>query len=141
MDSNETVLLEQIASQQRIIDGLRYRLANSAELQARVDILQKECNLLRDTREELALKVERLRETHRRLKETIKELREKQRGKATDTMPKTLAGWSIQKSGGYYRAFRRVGGKIHGIHLGVTLEGAEQKINAKSGMSVVKVNI
>jgi len=43
-----------------------------------------------------------------------------------------IAGWSVQKSGGFYRAFRRIGGKMCGVYLGKTLDGAETKIKAKA---------
>ena len=42
-----------------------------------------------------------------------------------------IAGWSVQESHGYFRAFKRIDGKMKGIYLGKTLEGAEQKIRAK----------
>jgi|GEM_PF-6786532 len=42
-----------------------------------------------------------------------------------------VAGWSVQESHGYFRAFKRIDGKMKGIYLGKTLEGAEQKIREK----------
>jgi hypothetical protein len=42
-----------------------------------------------------------------------------------------IAGWSVQESHGYFRAFKRIDGKMKGIYLGKTLEGAEQKIRGK----------
>lgn len=44
----------------------------------------------------------------------------------------TVAGWSIQCSGGFYRAFKRVNGKIEGVYIGKSLNSAESKIEAKA---------
>ena len=46
-----------------------------------------------------------------------------------------IAGWSIQESGGYFRAFKKVAGKLQGVYLGKNLDGAEQKIMAKEKSS------
>ena len=45
--------------------------------------------------------------------------------------PCKIGDWNIVKSGGYYRAFRRIDGKVCGIHLGKSLRGANRKIRAK----------
>ena len=45
--------------------------------------------------------------------------------------PCKIGDWNIVKSGGYYRAFRRVNGKVRGIHLGKNLKGAKRKIRAE----------
>lgn len=42
-----------------------------------------------------------------------------------------IVGWNVQESLGYYRAFRKVGGKMKAVYLGKNLDGAEQKIMAK----------
>lgn len=42
-----------------------------------------------------------------------------------------IAGWSIQKSGGFYRAFRRIKGKMQGVYIGKNLDDAESKIRMK----------
>lgn len=42
-----------------------------------------------------------------------------------------IAGWNVQESGGYFRAFKKVAGKLQGVYLGKNLEGAEMKIRAK----------
>jgi len=41
--------------------------------------------------------------------------------------------WSVQKSGGYYRLFKRIGGKVRGIYLGKSFDPvkAREKIAAK----------
>jgi hypothetical protein len=41
-------------------------------------------------------------------------------------------GWTVAKSGRYFRAFKKIGGKLHGVHLGASIEGAEEKIKAKA---------
>jgi hypothetical protein len=42
-----------------------------------------------------------------------------------------ISGWSIQQSGGFYRAFKRVSGKIEGVYIGKNLDDAIEKIEAK----------
>jgi len=42
-----------------------------------------------------------------------------------------IGGWSIQESKGYFRAFKKVAGKLQGIYLGKDLTDAETKIKAK----------
>ncbi|MFH0996333.1 MAG: hypothetical protein V1844_12700 [Pseudomonadota bacterium] len=44
-----------------------------------------------------------------------------------------ISGWTVAESGGYFRAFRKMGGKMKAVYLGKNLEGAEQKIHAKQG--------
>ncbi|WP_028323125.1 hypothetical protein [Desulfatirhabdium butyrativorans] len=42
-----------------------------------------------------------------------------------------ISGWSIQQDQkGYYRAFKKIGGKLRGVYLGRSLEGAEKKIES-----------
>lgn len=48
-----------------------------------------------------------------------------------DKQKMIIAGWSVQESRGYFRAFRRIDGKMKGVYLGKTLEDAEQKIRSK----------
>ncbi len=43
----------------------------------------------------------------------------------------TVLGWSVQQSGGFYRAFKRVSGKIEGVYIGKDLSSAESAIQAK----------
>ena len=45
----------------------------------------------------------------------------------------TINGWNVQHSGGYFRLFKRIGGKLHGIYLGKKCDEdlAKEKIKAK----------
>jgi hypothetical protein len=47
--------------------------------------------------------------------------------------PLNISGWTVTKSGSYYRAFKKIDGKLRGIHLGKTLENAAEKIAKKAG--------
>jgi hypothetical protein len=42
-----------------------------------------------------------------------------------------IAGWTVAKSGGYFRAFKKIKGRVYGVHLGRNLANAEAKIDAK----------
>ena len=84
------------------------------------------CELLNNDEELDSVKqeVNRLQELRHSVKQSkVKQLKPKQ--------GLTIAGWSIQHSGGYYRGFRRVDGKIEGVHLGKNLDNAESRIAAK----------
>ena len=50
-----------------------------------------------------------------------------------------ISGWSIQESKGYFRAFRKMGGKMYAVYLGKTLENAEAKIGMKE-QQITRVN-
>jgi hypothetical protein len=50
-----------------------------------------------------------------------------------------ISGWSIQESKGYFRAFRKMGGKMYAVYLGKTLENAETKIELKE-QQITRVN-
>jgi hypothetical protein len=50
---------------------------------------------------------------------------------------KNIAGWNVTPYRGYFRAFKRIGGKLHSLYLGKTLDDAESKIKTKqSALSV-----
>jgi hypothetical protein len=42
-----------------------------------------------------------------------------------------ILGWTVAKSGKYYRAFRKIKGRVRGVHLGKDLTDAEMKIAQK----------
>lgn len=42
-----------------------------------------------------------------------------------------ILGWTVAKSGRYYRAFRKIKGRVRGVHLGKDLTDAETKIVQK----------
>ncbi|WP_028323317.1 hypothetical protein [Desulfatirhabdium butyrativorans] len=42
-----------------------------------------------------------------------------------------ISGWTVAKSGRYFRAFRKIKGRVYGVHLGLSLDDAETKIRAK----------
>lgn len=44
---------------------------------------------------------------------------------------KKIGNWNVVKSGGYYRAFRRIDGELKCIYLGKDLRGAAQRIKAR----------
>lgn len=63
----------------------------------------------------------KIRELENAIHETEKNQPEKQKIK--------VGNWNIVKSGGYYRAFRRIDGKIHGVYVGKKLNKARDKID------------
>jgi len=42
-----------------------------------------------------------------------------------------ISGWTVAKSRGYFRAFKKVAGKQIGVYLGKTLDDAAEKIEAR----------
>ena len=49
-----------------------------------------------------------------------------------------VGNWNIVKSGGYYRAYQRIKGKVHGVYVGKKLNGARAKIDAWEAKFFVK---
>jgi hypothetical protein len=47
-----------------------------------------------------------------------------------------ISGWSIQESKGYFRAFKKVAGKMKAVYLGKNLDDAEMKIRNKEKQMV-----
>ena len=45
-----------------------------------------------------------------------------------------IGGWTIQQSGGYYRAFKKVNGKMFAVYIGKNLDDAAAKIEAKAAL-------
>jgi hypothetical protein len=69
--------------------------------------------------------------TKKAQQETIKTNEQSKDTLNNDKQKMIIAGWSVQESHGYFRAFKRIDGKMKGIYLGKTLKGAEQKIRDK----------
>lgn len=53
----------------------------------------------------------------------------KQSVKQSEGAGAALDGWSVQRSGGYHRLFKRIGGRVRGIYLGKTFD--REKARAK----------
>jgi len=54
----------------------------------------------------------------------------------TDMPVKTsinISGWTVTKQDKYFRAFKKIQGKVYGVHLGKNLDDAAAKIEAKEG--------
>ncbi|MBF0102284.1 MAG: hypothetical protein HQK77_15390 [Desulfobacterales bacterium] len=53
-----------------------------------------------------------------------------------------ILGWSVQFSNGYYRAHKRINGKLKSIYLGKNLNDVEKKIELKSNITqdVTQIN-
>ena len=53
--------------------------------------------------------------------------------RSTPLSGNNIAGWTLKESGGYYRAFRTIAGKVHGVYIGKTAdpEIVKSKVSAK----------
>ena len=73
---------------------------------------------------EKLLKMDRIKkELNKELNKVKQELLVKQKDKQQETSKGiNIDGWSVQKSGGYYRMFKKINGKVHGIYLGKYLD-------------------
>lgn len=69
--------------------------------------------------------------TPERQKAVIYHLNEAIRMMEPERTALNIAGWTVAKSGGYFRAFKKIKGRVHGVHLGLDLTNAETKIEAK----------
>jgi len=108
---------------QEQIDGLNEKLNNEQELNEKlntqIDGLNTRLNTLDGLNEKL----------NNGLNVPVDGLNTKLN--TSDAPVKSIAGWTITQYDKYFRAFRKIKGKVHGVHLGRTLTDAEQKIQAK----------
>jgi hypothetical protein len=111
------ILLE-LNKQLNNIERLNNELNNNVELKTvkqELEQVKQELNRLKELNTELNNQLE--------LNITVKQETVKQ--------GLNIAGWNVQESGGYFRAFKKVAGKMKAVYLGKTLEDAEKKIQAK----------
>jgi DNA repair exonuclease SbcCD ATPase subunit len=110
------------------IDGLNNQLNNEQELNDRLNNqvreLNNRLNTLERLNEKLNNEIERLNNTEGKLNNMDVEhgLNKKL----------NIEGWTVAKSGRYFRAFRKINGRVVGIHIGLTLAGAAEKIKEKA---------
>jgi len=74
---------------------------------------------------------EALRKAQDRIAQLQAEILKYQPGKGTAAQ--NIDGWTVQHSGGYFRLFKRINGKLHGVHVGRVLDEdvARRKIQLK----------
>jgi len=85
----------------------------------------------KNTQSELKNCKKELRQARKRIDELEMEL---SKYKPQDgTAPHNINGWNVQHSGGYFRLFKRVNNKLHGIYLGKKCDEdlARKKIRKK----------
>ena len=132
-----------------------------AEVKHRLSIREAELNTkvkqLDEVIQELANKQEELNAVSQRLDEVKQELtRAEELSRVSHTgadrlskvnqggevkQKLTIAGWNIQQDGhGYYRAFKKISGKLYGLYLGRSLRGAEDRIKAREAEVRQRVN-
>jgi hypothetical protein len=103
------------------IDGLNNQLNDRLNNQVRE--LNNRLNTLERLNEKLNNEIERLNNTEKKLNNMDAEQVKSRLN---------IEGWTIAKSGRYFRAFRKIKGRVVGIHLGLTLDGATEKIKEKA---------
>jgi predicted nucleic acid-binding Zn-ribbon protein len=80
----------------------------------------------------------KLEEAEKRIKELENSIIEIEETKKTEKKKIKVGNWNIVKSGGYYRAYQRIKGKVHGVYVGKKLNGARAKIDAWEAKFFVK---
>jgi len=92
--------------------------------------LDKDLISVKQLNSELENELNKVKQTNTELQEKLNRVKQIDQQKSTDQEKKNVDGWSIQKSGGYYRLFKKIAGKVHGIYLGKTIneEIAKKKI-------------
>jgi len=115
---------------------LFYEAGLNAGLNETIDGLNNERRLnteLNNQIHELNNEIERLNAELKVSGSGLNNIDEKLNNLNTETAKSmNIEGWTVAKSGRYYRAFRKINGKVHGVHLGLSLDGAAEKIRAKT---------
>jgi predicted nuclease with TOPRIM domain len=130
--------------------GLNTGLNNSAELNTvkhELEQVKQELSILQELNTELNKELELNNSVKHELNEVKQQLNNqirlnselnKEQGLNMPVKQETvkqklnnIAGWNIQESGGYFRAFKKMGGKMKAVYLGKNLDDAETKIQAK----------
>ena len=98
--------------------------------------IEAELDKVREEREALKAEIKTLKKENNTLKGELKKVRQ-ELGKGAKKPPQRIEGWSIQAPGKkpYYRLYRKIGNKLHWIHIGRTFDTglARQKIKAYPG--------
>jgi hypothetical protein len=116
---------------------LFYEAGLNAGLNETIDGLNNELNNERRLNNELN---NQIHELNNRLN-TLEGLNSRLNNVDTETVKSmNIEGWTVAKSGRYYRAFRKINGRVQGIHLGLTLDGAAEKIRAKAAQISVDLD-
>jgi len=71
---------------------------------------------------ELQKELNKVKLKNKELYDRLNKVKGVDKKESTDQEKKNIDGWSIQKSGGYYRLFKKIAGKVHGIYLGKTID-------------------
>ena len=116
------------------IAGLNDKLNNEQELNKKLNTQIQELNNRLNTLEGLNAKLNIELVKYRLNVSDDTKLNERLNNIETEPVKSKLniAGWTVAKSGKYYRAFKKIKGRVHGVHLGKNLDGAETKIKAKA---------
>jgi len=127
------------------------------ELNSKREELSKVSQTLEEVKHQLSIKQEELNTVSQRLDEVKQELtraeelsrvsqigagrlsRVNQGGEVKQKL--TIAGWNVQQDRqGYYRAFKKISGKLYGLYLGRSLNRAEERIKAREAEVRQRVN-
>ena len=111
-------------------------LNNEQELNNQVQELNNRLNTLEGLNEKLNNEIERLNAKLNTFRESgLNKTEERLNNMETEqglNKKLNIHGWTVAKSGRYFRAFKKIKGRVQGIHLGLTLDGAAEKIKAKA---------
>ncbi|KPA13900.1 hypothetical protein MHK_005892 [Candidatus Magnetomorum sp. HK-1] len=79
-----------------------------------------ELSKVKHQREELTKELKQVKQTNLDLENKLNRVKQNEEDKSKAKM--SIHGWNIQKSGGYYRLFKKISGRVHGIYLGKTIK-------------------
>ncbi|MBI5593311.1 MAG: hypothetical protein HY881_22865 [Deltaproteobacteria bacterium] len=136
---------EQLTTVKQELDGVKQQLNNDDRLNKVTQELEQVKQMLTAELDLNKLYDARLKEQvelNNELNNSIEQLKKQELNKEVrqDRVKQSLniVGWSIQQSGGYYRGFRKIGGKMMSVYLGKSLDDAEQKIRAKDQLIAMR---
>lgn len=81
---------------------------------------------------------EQLNEAQKKIKELENSITEHEAPKQAEKKKIKVRNWNIVKSGKYYRAYRRIKGKVRSVYVGKKLNEAKGKIDAWEAKFLVR---
>jgi len=107
-----------------LLNELNKAKQTNADLLNQLNKVKHQNNLLIEVKhqnEELSKELNKVKQVKDELCEKLNKVKHDKKEKSKKRVKMSIDGWSVQKSGGYYRLFRKIAGKVHGIYIGKTI--------------------
>ena len=100
---------------------------NLIDAQNQKEKLVNELNKVKQINTKLIDDLNKLNEENSILHQKLNKVKQSELNESKNKVKMNINGWSVQKSGGYYRLFKKIDDKVHGIYLGKTINENKAK--------------